>query len=103
MFTPAIPGLIDQMRAVIQRVRSASVTIDGQVVGSIGRGLLILLGIETVDTPDDCEWLAGKIVSQRLFPSGEEPWARSVKEIEGGEVLLVSQFTLHASTRKGTK
>jgi len=93
------------MRAVIQRVSSASVTIDGAVVGAIERGLLVFVGKESADAAEDIEWLAGKIAALRLFPgSGDDdgPWARSVIEI-GGDVLLVSQFTLHASTRKGTK
>jgi D-tyrosyl-tRNA(Tyr) deacylase len=93
------------MRAVIQRVSSASVAIDGEVVGVVGRGLLVLVGKEPADTAEDIEWLAGKIAALRLFPGVAEadgPWARSVVEI-GGDVLLVSQFTLHASTKKGTK
>jgi D-aminoacyl-tRNA deacylase len=90
------------MRAVIQRVRSASVSVDGKVVGSIEAGLLVLLGIESADTADDAHWLALKIVGQRLFPGEEAPWTKSLLEM-GGELLLVSQFTLYASTRKGTK
>jgi D-tyrosyl-tRNA(Tyr) deacylase len=90
------------MRAVIQRVKSANVIIENEVVGSIGHGLVVLLGIETTDNADDLEWLAGKLVNQRLFASEEGAWARSVME-NGGGILLVSQFTLHASTRKGTK
>lgn len=90
------------MRAVIQRVKSASVTVENEVVGSIDRGLVVLLGIETADTTEDIEWLATKLVNQRLFPGDDGPWTRSVIDIEGG-ILLVSQFTLHASTRKGTK
>jgi D-tyrosyl-tRNA(Tyr) deacylase len=90
------------MRAVIQRVRKASVSVKGDTVAEINSGLVVLLGIETTDSKADLDWLAGKIVSQRLFSSGDQPWAHSVKEM-GGELLLVSQFTLHASTRKGTK
>lgn len=90
------------MRAVVQRVKSANVSIDNQVVGAIDHGLVVLLGIESADTMDDLEWLAGKLVNQRLFASSDGPWTRSVIEVEGG-MLLVSQFTLHASTRKGTK
>lgn len=90
------------MRAVIQRVKSASVTVENEVVGSINHGLVVLLGIETADTPEDIEWLATKLVNQRLFPGDDGPWTRSVIDMEGG-ILLVSQFTLHASTRKGTK
>ena len=90
------------MRAVVQRVKSASVAIENEIVGSIDRGLVVLLGIETHDTLEDLEWLAGKLVSQRLFSGEEGAWARSVIEVNGG-ILLVSQFTLHASTRKGTR
>ena len=90
------------MRAVIQRVSSASVSVEREVVGSIGVGLVVLLGVESADTPDDLEWLAGKIVNLRLFEDDSGAMARSVLEIEGG-LLLVSQFTLFASTKKGTK
>ena len=90
------------MRAVIQRVKSANVSIDNQIIGAIDHGLAVLLGIEAADTLEDLEWLAGKVVSQRLFPGEEGPWTRSVIDVQGG-ILLVSQFTLHASTRKGTK
>jgi D-aminoacyl-tRNA deacylase len=90
------------MRAVVQRVKSASVTIENEIVGEIDRGLVVLLGIETQDTLEDLEWLAAKLVNQQLFPSDEGPWSQSVIEVRGG-ILLVSQFTLHASTRKGTK
>ncbi len=90
------------MRAVLQRVSSASVEIEGEPAGAIGRGLVVLLGIEEADGNEDVEWLAGKIAALRIFPDATTPWARSVVE-SGGEVLLVSQFTLHASTKKGTK
>lgn len=90
------------MRAVIQRVKSASVTVEDEVVGRIGRGLLVLVGKEEADTAEDIEWLAGKIVALRLFTDDAGPWSKNVMEI-GGEVLVVSQFTLHASTKKGTK
>jgi D-tyrosyl-tRNA(Tyr) deacylase len=90
------------MRAVIQRVRTATVAVDGETLGSIGPGLLVLLGIEATDTAEDADWLAAKIVGQRLFAGEDDPWMFSVRE-SGGEVLLVSQFTLYASTRKGTK
>ncbi len=90
------------MRAVIQRVSAASVTVAGEVTGAIQHGLLVLLGVAADDTVEDLEWLAGKIVGQRLFPGSDGPWARSVVESAGG-ILVVSQFTLHASTRKGTK
>lgn len=90
------------MRAVIQRVTSASVTVEGETVGRIARGLVVLVGKEEADAAEDIEWLAGKIVALRLFGADAGPWAKNVIEI-GGEVLLVSQFTLHASTKKGTK
>jgi D-tyrosyl-tRNA(Tyr) deacylase len=90
------------MRAVIQRVSSASVSVERQVLGSIGAGLVVLLGVEAADTGDDIEWLAGKIVNLRLFEDEAGAMVRSVLE-SGGGLLVVSQFTLFASTRKGTK
>lgn len=90
------------MRAVIQRVSSASVTVEGETVGAIARGLLVLVGKEPGDTAEDIDWLAGKIVGLRIFADEAGPWNRSVLEI-GGDILLVSQFTLHASTKKGTR
>ena len=90
------------MRAVIQRVSSARVTVAGEVSGEIGRGLLILLGIAPADTENDARWLAEKIVALRIFEDAEEKMNRSVADIAGG-VLVVSQFTLFASTRKGTR
>ena len=90
------------MRAVIQRVSSASVAVGHEQVGSIGKGYVVLLGIENADTAEDVEWLATKIVSLRLFEGADGPWSQSLKEI-GGNILLISQFTLHASTKKGTK
>jgi len=90
------------MRAVIQRVSSASVSVDRQVLGSIGGGLVVLLGVEAADAAEDIEWLAGKIVNLRLFEDEAGAMVRSVLE-SGGGLLVVSQFTLFASTRKGTK
>jgi D-tyrosyl-tRNA(Tyr) deacylase len=90
------------MRAVVQRVAQASVTVEGTVTGEITRGLLVLVGIATDDTPDDIAWLAGKIVQQKLFPDESGRMNLSVSE-SGGGVLVVSQFTLLASTHKGTK
>ena len=90
------------MRAVIQRVSRASVTVEGAVTGEIGRGLLVLVGVATDDTPDDIAWLAGKIAQQKLFPDESGRMNLPVTE-GGGGVLVVSQFTLLASTRKGTK
>jgi D-tyrosyl-tRNA(Tyr) deacylase len=90
------------MKLVIQRVNEASVSIDGQVAGAIQKGLMVLLGIETADTMEDVEWLSNKIVQMRIFDDAEGVMNLSVKEI-GGNILLVSQFTLHASTRKGNR
>ena len=90
------------MRAVIQRVSQASVTIDGRVVGEITRGLLVLLGVGKDDTAEDGQWLAEKIAALRIFPDEAGLMNRSVRDIGGG-VLVVSQFTLFASTRKGTR
>ena len=90
------------MRAVVQRVSGASVTVEGAVTGEIGRGLLVLVGIATDDTSDDIGWLAGKIAQQKLFSDDSGRMNLSVAETGGG-VLVVSQFTLLASTRKGTK
>jgi D-tyrosyl-tRNA(Tyr) deacylase len=90
------------MRAVVQRVAQASVTVEGTVTGEITRGLLVLVGIATDDTPDDIAWLAGKIAQQKLFPDESGRMNLSIVDIAGG-ILVVSQFTLLASTRKGTK
>jgi D-tyrosyl-tRNA(Tyr) deacylase len=90
------------MRTVIQRVQQASVMADGQPSGAIGRGLMILLGIEEADTEADIEWLCQKIVNLRIFNDEAGVMNRSVLDIEG-EILLVSQFTLFASTKKGNR
>ncbi|HXO75455.1 MAG TPA: D-aminoacyl-tRNA deacylase [Puia sp.] len=90
------------MRAVIQRVSRASVTIDGQIRSAIEGGLLVLVGIEDADTTEDIGWLSGKIVNLRIFNDSEGVMNLSVKET-GGDILLVSQFTLHASTKKGNR
>ena len=90
------------MRVVLQRVSSASVTIDARVAGRIERGLLVFVGIESSDTAADGEWLAGKIVRLRIFPDEAGLMNRSVADLGGG-ILLISQFTLHASTQKGTR
>lgn len=90
------------MIAVIQRVSSSSVTIDGSIKGQIGNGLMVLLGIEEVDHQEDIEWLSKKIVYLRIFPDENGVMNRSILEVEG-EILLVSQFTLHASTKKGNR
>jgi D-aminoacyl-tRNA deacylase len=90
------------MRAVIQRVSEASVTINGQVTSAIAPGLLVLLAIEDADTAGDIEWLSGKIVRLRIFDDEQGVMNRSVREAGGG-LLVVSQFTLFASTRKGNR
>lgn len=90
------------MRAVIQRVSSASVTIDGAVKSSIGQGLLILLGIGHEDGPEDIEWLVKKIAGLRIFNDNSGVMNRSVIDV-GAEALVVSQFTLMASTKKGNR
>lgn len=90
------------MRAVIQRVSSASVTIHENVRASISKGLLVLLGIEDADGPEDIAWLSAKIVNLRIFDDENGVMNRSVIDA-GGDVLLVSQFTLHASTKKGNR
>jgi D-tyrosyl-tRNA(Tyr) deacylase len=88
------------MRAVIQRVSQASVSIGGRKTAGIGKGLLVLLGIENADTDTDIEWLSHKIKNLRIFSDSEGKMNLSVKDIDG-EVLIVSQFTLHAKTKKG--
>jgi D-aminoacyl-tRNA deacylase len=90
------------MRAVIQRVSRASVTIEGKIQSQIGWGLLVLLGIEDGDTTDDAQWLSGKIVNLRIFNDAAGVMNESVIDKQG-EILLVSQFTLHASTKKGNR
>jgi len=90
------------MRAIVQRVREASVTVEGQRVAAIGVGLMVLLGAGHADSTSDAEWLADKLVHLRIFDNDEGKFDRSVLEIGGG-VLLVSQFTLYADTRKGRR
>lgn len=90
------------MRAVIQRVSSASVSVEAAVVGEIGRGYVVLLGVEESDTLDDIDWLAAKIVNLRLFAGDPGGMERNILEVAGG-ILLVSQFTLFASTKKGAR
>jgi D-aminoacyl-tRNA deacylase len=90
------------MRAVIQRVIRASVTIDGKIHSFIEDGLLVLLGIEDADSQEDIEWLSGKIVNLRIFDDHDGVMNISIKET-GGNILLISQFTLHASTKKGNR
>jgi len=90
------------MRVVIQRVSEASVTIAGEVRGAIGPGLVILLGVEERDGEEDVAWLVPKIARMRIFPDGENLMNRSLLDISG-DALVVSQFTLHARTKKGTR
>jgi|ERR1035437_6149111 D-tyrosyl-tRNA(Tyr) deacylase len=90
------------MRTVIQRVSSASVTIDGKVFSAIEKGLLVLVGIEETDNNEDIEWLCKKISDLRVFSDAEGKMNLSIKDV-GGNVLVVSQFTLHASTKKGNR
>jgi D-tyrosyl-tRNA(Tyr) deacylase len=90
------------MRAVIQRVSKASVTVEGVVQSSIGTGLLVLVGIEDADTEDDIAWLSSKIVNLRIFNDAAGVMNESVLDQKGG-IILVSQFTLHASTKKGNR
>ncbi len=90
------------MRAVLQRVRSARVLVDGEVVGAIERGVLAYVGVAEGDTPAEAEWLADKIAGLRIFPSDERPIDRSLLDV-GGAALVVSQFTLLADTRRGRR
>ena len=90
------------MRAVIQRVAEAKVTIGGTIKGAIQQGLAVLLAIEKADTAEDIEWLSGKIVRLRVFDDDNGVMNRSAQEVGGG-ILLVSQFTLFASTKKGNR
>ncbi|WP_139855969.1 D-aminoacyl-tRNA deacylase [Aequorivita sinensis] len=90
------------MRALIQRVKKASVTIEGKIYSEINQGLLILIGIEAEDTQEDIDWLAGKIAKMRIFSDENDAMNLSVQDVEG-ECLVVSQFTLHASTKKGNR
>jgi D-tyrosyl-tRNA(Tyr) deacylase len=90
------------MRAVVQRVSEAKVTIAGVVRGAIGHGLVVLVGVEDADTAEDLEWLSGKIVRLRIFNDDAGVMNRSVQEVQGG-ILVVSQFTLFASTKQGNR
>ena len=90
------------MKAVIQRVSKASVTVDGKIIAKIGSGLLILLGIENKDGQEDIEWLSRKIINLRIFNDENAVMNKSLVEL-GGDAIVVSQFTLHASTKKGNR
>ena len=94
--------MIGGMRAVVQRVSEASVTVAGERVSAIGRGLLVLVGVGRGDTMADLEWLADKLVGLRIFADAEGQMNLSVQEV-GGELLVVSQFTLHGDCRKGRR
>ena len=90
------------MRALVQRVREASVSVDGKVTGAIAAGLLVLAGIGQDDTDDDLEWVARKLVDLRIFDDERGVMNRSVRDV-GGAILAVSQFTLYGSTHKGNR
>lgn len=90
------------MKAVIQRVSSASVTIESTKIAAIQNGLLVLLGIEEVDSQEDIDWLTAKIANLRIFPDENKVMNRSLKDCNG-DLLIVSQFTLHALTKKGNR
>ncbi|MEI8059040.1 MAG: D-aminoacyl-tRNA deacylase [Ferruginibacter sp.] len=90
------------MKTVIQRVTKASVTIEGNIKSAIGKGLLVLVGIEDADTDEDIEWISNKINNLRIFDDPQKVPNISVKDI-GGDILLISQFTLHATTKKGNR
>ncbi|MCK9421715.1 MAG: D-aminoacyl-tRNA deacylase [Bacteroidales bacterium] len=90
------------MRVVVQRVTEASVSIGSEIAGSIGKGLLVLVGIEDADVDADIDWLSGKLVNLRIFNDEQGVMNRSVREING-DILIISQFTLHASTKKGNR
>lgn len=95
-------SIVNLMKAVIQRVSQSSVTIENEVVASIQSGILLLLGIEDEDTQDDIDWLSSKIVNLRIFDDVDGVMNRSIKEV-AGDMIIVSQFTLHASTKKGNR
>jgi D-aminoacyl-tRNA deacylase len=90
------------MRVVIQRVSSSSVKINGEIKGKTGTGLVILAGFEEADTNEDLNWLSAKIVNLRIFSDDEDKMNLSIKDVNG-DVLLISQFTLHASTKNGNR
>ncbi|KAI5283131.1 D-tyrosyl-tRNA(Tyr) deacylase, partial [Ascosphaera aggregata] len=90
------------MKAILQRVKSAGVTVDGKLISDIGRGVLVLAGVGQHDTTKDADTLANKIVKMRLWPDGDAQWKKSVQDIQG-EIICVSQFTLLATTKKGNK
>jgi D-tyrosyl-tRNA(Tyr) deacylase len=90
------------MRAVVQRVSQASVTVNQKMIGAIDKGFMVLLGIHSEDTPEDVEWLAAKLIGMRVFPDGDGKMNLDICEVKGG-FLVVSQFTLHARYKKGNR
>ncbi len=90
------------MRAVVQRVSEASVTVNGEVVGQIGRGLVVFLGVRQGDTEAEAQWLANKIANLRIFPDDEGKFNSSALDV-GGEALVISQFTLYGDARRGRR
>lgn len=90
------------MRVVLQRVSQASVTVDSKIIADIQKGLLVLVGIEDADTQEDIDWLVGKIIKMRIFGDENDVMNCSVQDIDG-DIIVVSQFTLHASTKKGNR
>ena len=90
------------MKAVIQRVKNASVTVDGKVIGSINKGLLVLLGVADSDTEDDLQYMVRKITNMRIFEDENEKMNLALKDVNG-ELLIISQFTLYANTKKGNR
>jgi D-tyrosyl-tRNA(Tyr) deacylase len=99
---PETSNRLPAMRALLQRVNAASVTVDGHEVGSIGSGLLVLLGVGVMDGPEDLEWLARKTLQLRIFADAEGAMNRSITDVAGG-ILVISQFTLFARTKKGNR
>lgn len=95
-------GVKSSMRAVVQRVKSATVTVDNEVIGRINEGLLVLLGIEEADNNDDIKYLSDKIINLRIFEDEEQKMNKSLLDIEG-ELMVVSQFTLYGDVRKGRR
>ena len=90
------------MKVVLQRVSQASVTVDSKIVADIQKGLLVLVGIEDADTQEDTDWLVGKIIKMRIFGDENNVMNCSVQDVDG-DIIVVSQFTLHASTKKGNR
>ena len=98
----ALSNKFKNMRIVIQRVSEASVTVDGEVISKIGKGMMILLGIEDADTEEDVEWLCNKLSKLRIFSDENDAMNLDINQVEGS-FLVVSQFTLHAMTKKGNR